>query len=332
MDWKCDIKKGENTLTNENIKTVRNKKRLRSIKKQMPFYMMMAPGLLLISVLFYLPMPGVILAFKNYNPNDGIFGSEWINPLFKNFEFFFKSDTARTVTMNTLFYNLLQAVLITVCSVALAVLLTDVKNKYVSAIYKGAILLPTFLSWIVIQYIVFSLLSVDRGIVNRILIEMGGKPIAWYSEPSYWRFILPFAYLWKNVGYYSVLYVAAIAGINPDYYEAAQIDGATKLQRVKHITLPLIKPTVIVLSLLWVGKLFNGGLGDWNAYYTLPHDAGILYKATDVIDTYVFRSLKKLNDYGMTSAVGLYQSTVGFVLVFISNAIIKKIDPDGALF
>jgi len=319
-------------LTNENVKTVRNKKRLRSIKKQMPFYMMMAPGLLLISVLFYLPMPGVMLAFKNYNPNDGIFGSEWVNPLFKNFEFFFKSDTARTVTMNTLFYNLLQAVLVTVCSVALAVLLTDVKNKYVSAIYKGAILLPTFLSWIVIQYIVFSLLSVDRGIVNRILIEMGGKPIAWYSEPRYWRFILPFAYLWKNVGYYSVLYVAAIAGINPDYYEAAQIDGASKLQRVKNITLPLIKPTVIVLSLLWVGKLFNGGLGDWNAYYTLPHDAGVLYKATDVIDTYVFRSLKKLNDYGMTSAVGLYQSTVGFVLVFISNAIIKKIDPDGALF
>lgn len=319
-------------MTNENIKTVRNKKRLRSIKKQIPFYMMMAPGLLLISVLFYLPMPGIILAFKNYNPNDGIFGSKWMDPLLKNFEFFFKSDTARIVTMNTLFYNLLQAVLVTVCSVALAVLLTDVKNKYVSAIYKGAILLPTFLSWIVIQYIVFSLLSVDRGIVNRILIEMGGKPIAWYSEPSYWRFILPFAYLWKNVGYYSVLYVAAIAGINPDYYESAQIDGATKMQRVKHITLPLIKPTVIVLSLLWVGKLFNGGLGDWNAYYTLPHDAGILYKATDVIDTYVFRSLKKLNDYGMTSAVGLYQSTVGFVLVFISNAIIKKIDPDGALF
>lgn len=304
----------------------------KSLKRQMPFFLMMTPGLALIALLCYVPMGGVILAFKNYNPVDGIIGSEWMNPLFKNFEFFFKSDTARIVTLNTLFYNLLEAVLITVCAVALAIMLNEVGNKFVSASYKGAILLPTFLSWVVIQYIVFGLLSVDRGIVNHVITGMGGEEIYWYSEPAYWRIIMPLAYLWKNVGYYSVLYVAAIAGINTDYYEAAQLDGASKWQQIKCITLPLIKPTVIVLSLLWVGKLFNGGLGDWNAFYTLPNDAGALYKATDVIDTYVFRSLKKINDYGMTTAVGLYQSTIGFFLVLVSNAVIRKIDPDSALF
>ena len=143
---------------------------------------------------------------------------------------------------------------------------------------------------------------------------------------------MPLAYVWKNIGYYSVLYVAAIAGINTDYYEAAQLDGATKWQQIRYITLPLIKPTVIVLSLLWVGKLFNGGLGDWNGFYTLPNDAGALYSATDVIDTYVYRSLSTIGDYGMSAAVGLYQSIVGFVLVLISNKVIKKVDPDSALF
>lgn len=255
-----------------------------------------------------------------------------MDPLFKNFEFFFKSETARTVTVNTLVYNMLEAVLVTVCAVALAVLLNEVGNKYLAATYKGAILLPTFLSWVVIQYILFGLLSVDRGIVNHAITGLGGEEIYWYSEPAYWRVIMPLAYLWKNVGYYSVLYVAAIAGINTDYYEAAQLDGASKWQQVKYVTLPLIRPTVIVLSLLWVGKLFNGGLGDWNAFYTLPNDAGALYKATDVIDTYVFRSLKKINDYGMSAAVGLYQSAIGFALVLLSNMVIKKIDPDSALF
>ncbi|WP_045520213.1 ABC transporter permease [Neobacillus niacini] len=305
---------------------------IRSMRRQLPFYLMMAPGLIFITILFYIPMGGVLIAFKDYNARDGIFGSPWMDPLFKNFEFFFKSDVARTVTFNTLFYNLLEAVAVTICALTIAILLNEVKNKFLSATYKGSILLPTFLSWIVIQYILFSLLSVDRGIVNSAITGNGGEAINWYSEPSYWRIILPIAYLWKNVGYFSVLYVAAIAGINPDYYEAAELDGASKWQKIRHITLPLLKPTIIVLSLLWVGKLFNGGLGDWNGFYTLPNDAGALYQTTDVIDTLVFRSLKKINDYGMASAIGLYQAVVGLFLVLISNYIIKKKDPDNALF
>lgn len=301
---------------------------LRAARKQFPFYVMMLPGLAALFVLCYLPMPGIILAFKNYKAKQGIWGSEWMDPLFKNFEFFFKSDTAWTVTANTIGYNILEMVLVTVGALALAILLNEVSNRFVSATYKGIILLPTFLSWIIIQYIFFGFLSVDKGILNSVL----GTEISWYSEPSYWRFIMPLAYLWKNIGYYSVLYVAAIAGISGEYFEAAELDGATKWQQIRYVTLPLLKPTVIVLSLLWVGKLFNGGLGDWNGFYTLPNNSGALYSATDVIDTYVYRALKTLNDYGMSTAVGLYQSVVGLVLVVLSNGLIRKIDPDSALF
>ena len=303
-------------------------KMYRSARRQFPFYLMMLPGLFFMFILFYLPMPGVIIAFKDYSGRDGIWGSDWMDPLFKNFEFFFKSDTAFTITFNTLFYNLLEMVLVTVGAVALAIMLNEVGNKFVSATYKGLILLPTFLSWIVIQYILFGFLSVDKGIFN----NLTGAEIQWYSEPGYWRVIMPLAYLWKNIGYYSVLYVAAIAGISGEYYEAAELDGASKWQQIRHVTLPLLRPTIIVLCLLWVGKLFSGGLGDWNAFYTLPNNSGALYSATDVIDTYVFRSLKNLNDYGMSSAVGLYQAVVGLILVVLSNFIIRKVDPDSALF
>lgn len=309
-------------------KVQRTKRRKVPFKRQFPFYVMMAPGLLLIFVLCYLPLPGLLMAFKDFNPVDGIFKSPWADPWYKNFEFFFKSDTAKTVTFNTLFYNLLELVLVTVLAVTLAILLNEVRGKVSSGIYKGAILLPTFLSWVIIQYILFALLSVDRGMINNAL----GQEIAWYSEPIYWRFILPIAYVWKNMGYYSVLYMAAISGINTDYYEAAQLDGATKWQQIKNITLPLIRPTMIVLILLWVGKFFNGGFGDWNAFYTLPNNTGVLYSATDVIDTYVYRALKTLADYGMSTAAGLYQSVVGFVLILSANLAIKKIDPDSALF
>ena len=297
-------------------------------RRQLPFYIMMAPGLILIAILFYAPLPGLQLAFKNFNPVDGMWKSPWIDPIWKNFEFFFKSDTAVTVTVNTILYNFLEIVLVTGGAIALAIALNEIKGKVSSTIYKGAILLPTFLSWIVIQYILFSLLSVDKGIVNNAL----GTDIQWYSEPGYWRIIMPLAYMWKNIGYYSVLYMAAIAGINTDYYEAAQLDGASKWQQIRHITLPLIRPTVIVLSLLWVGKVFNGGLGDWQGFYSLPNNSGPLYSATDVIDTYVYRALSTLGDYGMSTAVGLYQALIGFVLVLLSNRIIKKVDPDSALF
>jgi len=303
-----------------------------AFKRQWVFYTMMIPGLFLLILFCYVPMPGIIIAFKDYSPRDGIFGSAWMDPWYKNFEFFFKSDTAFRVTFNTILYNLIEGVTVTVGSIALAILFFEIKNKYASGFYKGAILLPTFISWIVIQYIFFALLSPDRGIVNHILIALGKDPMEWYTTPSYWRVILPLAYLWKNIGYYSVFYIAAIAGINTDFYEAAELDGASKWKQVTKITLPLLRPTIVVLCLLWVGKIFSGGFGDWNGFMNITNDSSMLYPATDVIDTYVFRALKKMNDYGMSSAVGLYQSVVGFFLVVASNMVIKKIDPDSAMF
>lgn len=255
-----------------------------------------------------------------------------MNPWYRNFEFFFKSDTFKTITFNTIFYNLLEAVLVTVCALALAILFAEIKNKFFAGLCKGSILLPAFLSWIVVQYIVFALLSVDRGIVNKSVEAAGGTAVEWYSQPVYWRFLLPFAYLWKNVGYYSVFYIAAIAGIHPDFYEAAQLDGATKWQQVRHITLPLLRPTVVILCLMWVGKIFSGGLGDWNGYMNLTNNSSLLYPASDVVDYYVYRALRNMGDYGMSTAVGLYQSVIGFVLVVASNAVIKRIDPDSAMF
>lgn len=302
------------------------------VKRQWPYWVLMAPGLILIGLFCYVTLPGLLIAFKDYNAMDGILGSAWMDPWYKNFEFFFKSDVSKTITFNTLLYNIIEMVTVTVSAVALAILLSTIKNKFVSATYKGAILLPTFLSWIVIQYIVFALLSTDRGIVNNLITASGGTPIDWYSTPWYWRLIMPFAYLWKNVGYYSVYYVAAIAGINSDYYEAAELDGASKWQQVKYITLPMLRPIIIILSLLWVGNLFRGGLGDWMGFMNITNNASLLYPATDVVDTYVFRALKQMFDYGMSTAVGLYQSVIGFVLVLVSNAIIRKIDPDSALF
>ncbi|WP_314584830.1 ABC transporter permease subunit [Paenibacillus terrigena] len=303
---------------------------LQEMVKRWPFYLMLLPGLLYIIIFNYLPMFGAVIAFKDYNPVKGVWGSEWIG--FKNFEFFFKSDAAWRVTFNTIFYNVVILVLMTAIAVMFAILLQETGSKVRTGIYKSVMLLPFFLSWVVGEYIVYALLNPDQGLVNSIRIFFGFDPINWYSEPIYWRFIMPLAYLLKQVGYTSVIYVAAITGISSDYYEAAEIDGASKWQKAKYITIPLLMPVVFIMLLLSLGKIFNGGLGDWGAFYNLPRESGILFSTTDVIDTYVFRSLRTVNDIGMSSAVGLYQAVVGLVLVLISNYLVKKYDSDSSLF
>ncbi|MCJ8014220.1 ABC transporter permease subunit [Paenibacillus sp. KQZ6P-2] len=303
---------------------------LQEMVRRWPFYLMILPGMLYIVIFNYLPMFGAVIAFKDYNPVKGIWGSKWIG--FKNFEFFFKSDAAWRVTFNTIFYNLLIIVLVTVISVLFAILLQETGSRMRTAVYKSVMLMPFFLSWIVGEYIVYALLNTDQGLVNGIRKSLGLEAIDWYSDAIYWRFIMPLAYLLKQVGYTSVIYVAAVTGISSDYYEAAEIDGASKWQKARFITIPLLMPVVIILMLLWLGKIFNGGLGDWGAFYNLPRESGILFSSTDVIDTYVFRSLRTVNDIGMSSAVGLYQAVVGLVLVLISNYLVKKYDSDSSLF
>ncbi|SEO89552.1 sugar ABC transporter permease [Paenibacillus sp. OV219] len=303
---------------------------LREITKHWAFYAMTVPALLVVIIFNYLPMFGVVIAFKDYNPVAGVWASKWIG--FKNFEFFFKSDALWRVTSNTIFYNLLIMVLVTSISIVFAISLQETGGRFRAGIYKSLMLLPFFLSWIVGDYIVYALLNPDQGLLNHIRGMFGYAAIDWYGEASHWRIIMPMAYLLKNVGFTSVIYVAAITGISSDYYEAADIDGASKLQKARFITIPLLIPVVIILSLLSLGKIFNGGLGDWNAFFTLPRESGILFPATDVIDTYVFRALRGSSDIGMSSAVGLYQAVVGLVMVLATNYLVKKYDSESSLF
>lgn len=303
---------------------------IKEIFKNKAFYLMMLPGLLFILVMYYLPMGGIVIAFKDYVPSDGIIGSKWVG--FKNFEFFFKSSNAATVTFNTIFYNIIFIVVGLALAVIVAILLNEIRIKFFASIYKTILLFPYLISWVIAGYLLFSFLSVDRGLINHVLNFFGIKPIQWYMEPSYWRFIIPISYMWKNVGYLSVIFFAAITGISSDYYEAAEMDGATGFQKTIKITIPLIAPIIITMFLLQAGKIFYGGVGDWGMFYNLPRDSGAIYSTTDVIDTYVFRSLRNMSDAGMTAAVGLYQSVVGFVLVVFTNWLAKKYDPDSALY
>ncbi|WP_308635203.1 ABC transporter permease [Paenibacillus silvisoli] len=294
------------------------------------FYLMMLPGLLFIIIMYYLPMIGIVIAFQQFNPFKGISGSEWIG--FDNFKFLFQSDTILHVTFNTIVYNLVFLVTGIGLALIFAILINHIGNRLLAGAYKSILLLPYLLSWVVAEYLLFSFLSMDKGILNQLLHALGFDPIQWYSEPFYWRFILPAAYIWKNVGYFAVIFAAGIASISSEYYEAAELDGATKFQQAIRITIPMLTPITLTLVLLQAGKMFYGAFGDWGMFFNLPMESGVLYGATDVIDTYIYRSLKQMGDFGMSSAAGLYQSCVGFVLVLISNAIIRMYDRDSALF
>lgn len=303
---------------------------LGEILKNKTFYFMMLPGLIYILIMYYMPMLGVVIAFQEYNPIKGILKSNWIG--LTNFKFLFKSDALFQITFNTIFYNLIFIVLGIGLSLIIAILINEIGSRFLAGAYKSIILLPYLLSWVVAEYLLFSFLSMDKGILNNFLSFFGVEPILWYSEPSYWRFIIPAAYVWKNIGYFSVIFAAGIAGISSEYYEAAKMDGANKFQQAIKITVPMLVPITLTLLLLQAGKIFYAAFGDWGLFYNLPKESGVLFSATNVIDTYVYRSLKSMSDFGMSSAVGLYQSCVGFILVLVSNYLIRLYDRDSALF
>ncbi len=289
---------------------------------------MLIPGIIALFVFSYLPMFGIIIAFKDINYAKGILGSDWIG--LKNFEFLFKTPDAWTITRNTVSYNLIFITLGTVCSVAAAIALDRMRARKAGRFYQAVMFLPYFLSWIVVSSLVFSLLSVDLGFLNRQLLgPLGYQPVNWYTSTGVWPFILVFVNLWRYTGYNSVIYLASIAGIDPTYHEAAAVDGATGWQQIRHITLPLLMPVVVILTLLAIGRIF---FGDFGLFYQVPMNMGPLFPTTNVIDTYVYRTLINMGDIGMSSAAGLYQSVVGFVLVLASNRVVRRIDPDKSLF
>lgn len=304
----------------------------RTFWKQMNRYkalwLMALPGIIYLLLNNYLPMFGTIIAFKNINYAKGIWKSDWVG--FKNFEYLFSTSDAFIITRNTLLYNTVFIVVTLICSVSLAIMLNEVRKQLAKKFYQSALLLPYFLSAVIVAYLVYSLLSSEYGFLNKIVLPIFGQdPVSWYNEPKYWPYILVIVNTWKGVGYSCVIYIAAIVGIDNEYYEAAKIDGASKWQQIRHITVPLLMPVITTMVLLSIGRIFYA---DFGLFYQVPLDSGMLLPVTNVIDTYVYRGLLQLGDLGMSSAAGLYQSLVGFVLVLVSNAIVRKFNRDQALF
>jgi len=285
-------------------------------------------------VLFaYLPMFGVIIAFKNYRLTPGkgfiqsLLLSDWIG--FKNFKFLFATRDAFIMIKNTLLYNSVFIILGVIIPVTLAIMMSQLYNQKLAKGFQTAILLPHFLSWVVIGYFIFSFLSYDKGLINKMMISFGKEPLQWYVEPKYWPFILVLVNLWKNIGYGMVVYLASISGIDSTYYEAAVIDGATKWQQITKITVPLIKPIVVIMFILAVGRIFNS---DFGLFYIVPRNTGQLLEATTTIDTYVYKALMSLGNIGMSSAAAFFQSVFGCITIITANTITKKIDEENALF
>jgi putative aldouronate transport system permease protein len=293
-----------------------------------PFsYILVLPAAIYILVFGYLTLPYMIMAFQNYHFMTGLFHSPFVG--LKNFEFFFRSNRASLVTFNTIYLNFLFIVSGTVVAVIAALMLNEIRLKKFLKISQAMMLFPNFLSWIIVSYIVFAFLSSEYGWLYSIIRFFGGKPVSMYSDASFWPAILVVIRLWKSVGINSVIYMAAITGIDDGLYEAARIDGAGKLQEIRYITIPLLVPTICILTLLAVGKIFYG---DFQMIYSLVGDNGILMATTDVIDTFVFRALRQTGDPAGAMAVGIYQAFIGFILVYGSNRLVKRLFPDGAIF
>jgi putative aldouronate transport system permease protein len=288
---------------------------------------MALPGLIYLFINNYMPMPGIILAFKNYKAKDGIYGSKWAG--FKNFKYLFSTQDAFVITRNTICYNLVFIVVNLIAAVAVAIILSELVGKQ-KKFYQSVILLPYLLSAVIISYLVFAFLSPENGFVNNsILKPLGKEGISWYQEKKYWPFILVFVNLWKGIGYNCIIYLSTIIGFDRSLYEAASIDGATKWQQITKITLPLLRPTIIMLTLMAVGRIFYS---DFGLFYQVPQNSGALYPVTNTIDTYVYRGLLQLGDITMSAAAGVYQSLVGFILVLSANLLVRKLDPESALF
>ncbi len=297
-------------------------------KRYLPLYLMFLPGGIYLFINNYIPMAGIIVAFKNYNARQGIWKSAWAG--FKNFQFLFATPDAWVITRNTILYNVAFIIVNTLLGIIFAIFICDCVNEKLKKTYQSAILFPYLMSAVILGYIVFAFLSQSTGIVNNtILPALGLEPVDWYSQSKYWPFILIFVNTWKGVGYGTLIYISAINGIDPSLYEAAELDSATKWQKIKFITLPFLEPTIITLTLMSVGRIFYS---DFGLFYQVPRNSGLLYSTTNVIDTYVYRGLMNSGNVGMSAAAGFYQSIVGFIIVLSANAIVRKFSKENAMF
>jgi len=305
------------------------KRSLNSILKHYwMFYLMLLPGVAIFIINNYIPMAGIIIAFKNVNYEIGILNSPWVG--LSNFKYLFRSPDSYIIIRNTLLYNSAFILLNMTIPLAFAILLNELKNRFLSKTYQTIMFLPYFLSYIVISYLVFGFMSDEHGYLNGTLLPaLGLEPVRWYFTQEVWPIILPIINTWKGMGYYTVIYLAAIIGIDDEYYEAATIDGASKWQQIASITLPLLKPILTIMTLLQIGRIFNA---DFGLFFQVPRESGVLFPVTNVIDTYVYRTFLSVGDIGLSSAAGLFQSVVGFILVFFSNWVVRRFNSENALF
>ncbi len=306
--------------------TSKNKSGL-SGTNQWEFHAMVFPTVFMLFIFSYLPFCGIILAFKKFNFIDGILGSPWCG--FDNFKFLFASGKAWVLTRNTILYNLAFMVFSTVFEVTLAIFLSEMKSMKFKKIAQTMMLFPNFISMVVVGIFMYNFLNYDTGIINNVLETLGFDRVQIYAQPNMWPPILVITYMWKSYGYGSIIYLAAIMGFDRECYEAAEIDGANLWQRTRYITIPMLKPTVIILVIMALGRLVKG---NFELFYQLIGDNGLLIEKTDIIETYVFRSVLSATELGVSTATGLYQSILSFVMVITANWVVKKIESDYALF
>lgn len=304
----------------------KKRKGLATFKKNMPLTLLALPAVAFLFVFNYIPLYGLVLPFKNYDYSLGFFKSPWAG--LTNFKFLMNNSAVVVATRNTILYNVAFIILGLIASVVIALMLYEMKAKFVKT-YQTILFLPYFISWVVAAYAAKVFLDIDYGMFNHILKAFGKAGVMWYNEPGYWPAILIVAEIWKGMGYNAIIYYAALMGTDRSLFEAATLDGANKLQQVWYISIPSIKPMIIIMTILKIGKIFYG---DFGLFYNFTLNSSLLYSTTDIIDTYVYRSLITLGDVGMSSAAGFYQSVLGFILVVVTNFVVNKIDSESALF
>jgi len=296
-------------------------------KKNHALFVLLAPAFIIVLVLNYAPLAGLWVAFTRFRPVDGIFGSPFVG--LDNFRFLFMTRRGFTITFNTIAYNLTNLVVLQTSAVIIAIFISEVRNGTFKKILQSSIFMPHFISWVVVALLVFNIFNFEFGVLNTFLRSMGLDPVNIYGNPPIWRIIIPLFNTWKWVGYTSVIYLAAIAGVDQECYESADIDGANILQKNLYITIPSISKTIIIMCLLAVGRMLRG---DFQMFFQLIGFNGQLFRTTDIIDTFVFRSLITGTDFGMSAAVTFYQSVLCFIIIVVVNGIVRKIDKDSSLF
>ena len=306
---------------------MKTKRKSNKFVRCLPFYVMALPGLAYLICNNFMPLYGMLLAFKKLDVRKGIFGSDWVG--LQNFEFLFSSNTAFKIIRNTIGYNLVFLIAGTCIAVALAILLNEVRLKGFKKFYQSMLLIPYLISWVLASYLAYAFLAQDVGLINSVLNFFGLPDVAWYTGKQYWPVILFIVYIWKNVGYMLIIYYSSIVSISADYFEAATIDGATKWQQIRFITLPLIKSTVVTMTILMLGRIANS---DFGLFYQIPRNSGALYDTTQTIDVYVYNALMNNNDFGMSAAAAVFQSVVGFIFIMAANGVVRKISKRDALF